>query len=216
MYIEKQQENIMDHKDALEAVILKYNYRELPALSGKYGNGLVYGRLIAKDVTMRVITGIVQSGSRWWNKAPHMMIAFARRLPDGGTVKAGSERLIHTQDLEPVVWQEELERAIHEWKVQFAETDIACNKCEKGIYTYVPKGGSEEVQVECNRCGGKGYQNFNDRRRNFGYDRYAQKMIERVEESPVDPEGGNPILPNWIPTAENLEKPKRKRTPKKK
>ena len=193
----------MDHKDYIEQTILPYKFQLLPSLTNQHGYGLVYGRLVQKNITFRIITWIKQGSTGFYNQNKFLHLEFAKKSLTGVIEKVGSERLVHTADLHPTHWQAELNKAIHQWRHQISETDGPCNKCDNGRYRYVPKNGTKEVEVVCNRCGGKGYQNFNDRRRNFGFDRYAQGLAERIDEQDGLMTGQN-IMPNWVPTPDNL------------
>jgi hypothetical protein len=49
-----------------------------------------------------------------------------------------------------------------------------CERCQgSGQYRYVSKATGKPAGGECYRCGGKGWQDESDRRRNAAYDRHA-------------------------------------------
>jgi DNA-directed RNA polymerase subunit RPC12/RpoP len=56
-----------------------------------------------------------------------------------------------------------------------AEGNFACSRCGKTgrFITYVENGIPKGPGGQCFRCGGKGYHNQADRKRNWGYDNHS-------------------------------------------
>ena len=136
------------------------------------GPHLVYGKLIKPRLTLRVLV---------WNRGP-MLLMFVRRQ-EGNIYKIGSERWVKTF---------ELDKALENASAQMEKIDPTCNKCQ-GHGTFVLMQHGKRVGVKCNRCNGKGWQDWNDRIRNLRYDHAIRHRIEKTGMNATE------LLPCWRP-----------------
>lgn len=183
----------MDDRQAIENLILPFGFRIIPSLSEKQGRGLVYGRIVQTRVCYRIITPFKQDETgAYCSNGGLIYLIFVAKTAKGKIVRVGSERIIETHKGQHV-WVPKLREFIFEWKAQREARDCPCNKCVKGVYRFRRNG--QVVERPCNRCNGKGYQNFDDQRANRAYD-FAQNPDRKTDK------------PHWHPDPKNLRRPK--------
>lgn len=65
-----------------------------------------------------------------------------------------------------------------QWLKAAENIEFGCGRCARTgrFITYVENGVPKGPGGECFRCGGKGYQNDSDHRRNWGYDMFGVRV----------------------------------------
>lgn len=189
----------MNTVEQLEKVLNERGFKLIKGLNDP--SGPVYGKVVQDGICLRVYTYCDADGQK--PSVQPFLLKFVMR-EDGKIVKVGSERRVHTHHFKTEVWQEHLGKALDEWEMLLNQEDPPCNKCDHGIYYWTSKLGNP-CSGECNRCGGKGYQDYNDRNKNFHYDRYAERMT--CQGADDDGEVYADWIPHWVPDPDNLENP---------
>lgn len=189
----------MTTREQLEEVLLPLGFKPI-SLNVPY---LVYGKIVQKNICLRVYSYInPETGDK--HDLDPFRLKFVRR--DGGKIeKVASERRVFTHQLAPKVWQETMSKALAGWEMQLNQVDIPCEKCGcTGVYHWISKSGNA-CEGQCNRCSGQGFQDWNDRRKNFVYDR----SVEAKASTGSDPDGENysDWIPHWHPDPENFANP---------
>lgn len=165
-------------------------------------SGFVYGKIVQANVCFRFYSYCNDKGSK--NPAQPFLLKFVTKKGNQ-IVKIGSERRVHTLHFATKIWQQNLIEAVEQWEMLLGQEDTICNKCGgSGVYCWFSKSNNA-CSGECNRCGGKGYQDYNDRKKNFHYDRYAERLT--AQGADCEGEVYADWIPHWIPDVENLENP---------
>lgn len=190
----------MNTINALEKVLLPRGFK---LINLNDPSGPVYGKVVQDNICLRVYTYCDKDGVK--PSVQPFLLKFVTK--NGNKIeKIGSERRIHTHHFDTDVWQKMLGEALDDWEMQLNQEDVTCNKCEgSGIYCWTSKNNNP-CSGQCNRCGGKGYQDFNDRRKNYYYDRHAEEMTSQGADD--DGEVYADWIPHWVPDPDNLENPK--------
>lgn len=184
----------------LEQVLTARGFKLIKGLNDP--TGLVYGKVVQPDICLRVYSYCGDNGEK--ASVQPFLLKFVMKQ-DGKIVKVGSERRVHTHHFNPEVWQKHLGYALDEWETLLNQEDVTCNKCDgSGEYIWTSPKGNPCSGV-CNRCGGKGYQDYNDRTKNFHYDRYAERMT--LQGADGEGEVYADWIPHWVPDPDNLENP---------
>ena len=177
---------MIDHKTGIEDLLFTLGFSHMASLSDQNSFGLVYGRVIklknSPPITMRVLTPIKKMGFDWTADSKPLVIRFVYKNKDGQVEKIGSERLINTNKISMDEWLKELETIlISEWQVQLTEKDEHCEKCKNGIFEVRDESGKVIRRVKCSRCEGKGWKNYNDRRKNLS-NQSIEDILDRMGE----------------------------------
>ena len=110
-----------------------------------------------------------------------ILLQFVKKIGNK-IVKIASEQMTDIFDLE---------ESVKQWGLQLGRKDIICNKCQEGLYKIGTKQG-KPILVRCNRCGGKGWQNFNNQKANEAYDYVLNKRQEQYNDELI-------LKPHWRP-----------------
>lgn len=145
--------------------LFERNFPEFRKVFGLSSSTWSYGRIIYHNdsrYSQRVITPMLISKDDWKREGVQItpfIISFAKKY-DGRIIKVGSTREVYHGNN----WIEFLRGALENYEAQLTTPDISCDRCNSGRYQAL------SGPVMCFRCQGKGWQNFNDQKRNEIYD----------------------------------------------
>lgn len=181
----------MDIRGRLEAAISPLGFVHL---FDEHGSP-VYGRIRKIDrhpvVTQRLYSFLKQRDDLTWDfNCIDPSVRIRHYVKEGETVLPyRSTRWVKMTS----GWEAVLVAALEDWKEQLRWDDESCHKCG-GTGTYKWRFQGQDRSGQCNRCCGKGYQNFNDLVRCRGYDRRTQFLQLKLDLG----------IPHWCPDPANL------------